>query len=158
MQSSCCLWVREFPTHNNFWMPESIFMKFVMCIMASEIISTTWFINLFPLVPMPVCVPQLLLLCKRLVRCIPPSLLSKGSVNTFLWHRIHTSMKEVLGAYSWLSHGFLDQNTVKTFQREPIVGNAVFYEVPVLLKEIKQLVCLRTSCVSFNIQSSTRKL
>jgi hypothetical protein len=44
MRSPCCLCVCEFPAI-NVWLPEAIFMKLGMYIMAPEPISMAYFIN-----------------------------------------------------------------------------------------------------------------
>jgi hypothetical protein len=45
MQSPCCLCVCESSTPINFWMPEPVFMKIYMHIMAPEPITKAYFIN-----------------------------------------------------------------------------------------------------------------
>jgi hypothetical protein len=70
-------------------MPEPVFMKLSMYIMAAEPILTAYFIDPFH---QSVCLyvyPRLLLL-------------GSGSVDTFPWQRIHTPIEELLEASFYL--------------------------------------------------------
>jgi hypothetical protein len=126
------------PSLLNFWMPEPIFMKLGMYIMATEPISTVLLHKSLPSVCVSVCVSLLWLL-------------SKGLVKTFLRQRIHAKTEELLDACLWvclrIPLSLLGNNSVKTFQRQRrIVGCVVFYAVCVVSKESRLLVLPRTSC------------
>jgi hypothetical protein len=79
MRSPCCLCVSPI----NFWMPEPIFMKLHMYIMAPEPIWTAYFVNLSQ---QSVC----------LYVYPPPVLLGNGLVNMFPQQRIHITVEEFL--------------------------------------------------------------
>jgi hypothetical protein len=64
---SVCLYIPPI----NFCMPEPIFMKLSICNMASEFISTAYFVNPSHL-SVSVCVSLLSLLGNCSVECIPP--------------------------------------------------------------------------------------
>jgi hypothetical protein len=83
MKSPWCLCICE-PPRINFWMPEPILLKFGMCIMAHEAISTAYFIN--PSHPsVSVCVSFLTSLRKRSVKTLPQQ-------------RTHATIEELLDA------------------------------------------------------------
>jgi hypothetical protein len=73
-------------------MPEQIFMKLGMSIMAPKPISVVYFIN-----PISLCV------------CVSPlSLIGNGSLNSFLWWGIHKTKKNC-----WTCHFLWDPYKVK---------------------------------------------
>jgi hypothetical protein len=83
MKSPCYLWIPPPPT--NFWLPELIFIKFGLYIMAPEPISAAYFIN-----PSHRSVYLYVSLL---------SLQGNGSANTFLRQRIIVTIEELLDAY-----------------------------------------------------------
>jgi hypothetical protein len=92
-------------------------------------------------------------------------LLGIGSVDTFLWQRIHSTIDQLFEAsfsirslsYKrslWVSLRIplllLGHGSAKTFPRQcRIIGGVVFYAVRVVAKERKRLVLTRTSCLFF---------
>jgi hypothetical protein len=139
---SACLCI----PHINFWMPEPIFIKLGMYIMAPEPISTPYFKN--PRFSLCVCM------------CIPLSLLGKGSVNTFPRQEIHETIEERLDACVcvWIPLSLLSNNSVKKFPRQRrIVGGVVFYAVLVASKESGRSVLPITSCLYYSDEQLRHK-
>jgi hypothetical protein len=145
----------------NFWIPEPIFMKLGMYIMAPEPISTAYYINPSH---QSVCLyvyPSYH--CKATARLSVSlhSVLGNGSVTTFQQQRTHATIDKFLNALFsirsvsyqrrvcgslWSPLSLLDNNSVKTFPRERrIVGGVVFYAARVVSKESRRLVLPRTS-------------
>jgi hypothetical protein len=126
----------------NFWMPEPIFMKLGMYIMAPEPIATAYFINSPPSVCVSVCVyaPH---------RCW---------VNTFPWQWYIKQQKNcwtrrflcgscIKGECVCLCNplSLIDNISINTFPRKRIFGSAVFYVVRFVSKGRRRLDLPRTS-------------
>jgi hypothetical protein len=157
---SVCLWIPP----ANFWMAEPIFMKLDMYIMATEPISTTYFMN--PCVS--VCVFRLSLQSNGSVKCIPPFGARQRLGKHVPAQRIHTTIEELLDAsFSVLSVSYqrrvcgsvfvsplslLGNNSVKTFPRQRrIVGGVVFCAVRIVAKESGRFILPRTSCLPYKV-------
>jgi hypothetical protein len=129
-------------------MPEPIFTKLGMYIMATESISTAYFINLSH---HSVRVSFLLLKGNGSVKCFPLSVLGNGSVNTLPRQRIHRIVGCVcLWVCLCILLSLLGNSSVKTFPRQRrIVVGVVFYAIRVVLKDSVRSVLPRT-CLYYN--------
>jgi hypothetical protein len=107
MQSPCCLYVCVF-LHINSRMPEQIFLKLDMYIMAPEPISTAYFIN-----------PSRQSVCMYVYPRV--SLLGNGSIDTFQWQRIQATVGGLLEA-SFSIRSVSYQMRVCAFMYSPIVA------------------------------------
>jgi hypothetical protein len=140
-------------------MPEPIFIKLNMYIMAPEPISTAYFIN--PSHHSVCLYVYTSYRCEATARLsvFLRSVLGNGSVNTFSRLLIHSTIKELLDTSFYIRSvsyqrrvcgsvyvSLLDNNSVKMFLRQRrIVGGVVLYAVRVVSKESRRLVLPRTS-------------
>jgi hypothetical protein len=151
MRSSCCLCVCESPPPINVWMPEPIFVKLAMYIMAPGPISTAYFIN-----PshqsVSISVSLLFLLGNGSVKCIPYFIAwQKLGKHVPAAKETRNNSRIVGPVCLWVCLCIplllLGYNSVNTFPRQRrIVGSVVVYAVRVVSKESRQLVLPRTSC------------
>jgi hypothetical protein len=138
----------------TFWMPEPIFMKLGMNIMATEPISTAYCVHKFlPSVCVSVCAALLSLLGKGSVKWIPPFFARQRQqykiVGRVIFYAVRVLSMESLWVSLCITLSLLRSNWVKTFPRQQrIVGGVVFYAVRVVSKESRWLVIPRTSCSS----------
>jgi hypothetical protein len=151
--------ISVYPPHPiNFWMPELIFMKLDMYIMATEPISVAYFINFShqSVYPSYQCKAMTYLSVSLYL------MLGNGSVNMFPQQRIHATVKELFDA-SFLCGlcpikgesvgvcillSLWANNLVKMFPWQwRIVGGIVFCAVHVILKDSRRLVLPRTSYI-----------
>jgi hypothetical protein len=145
----------------NFWMAEQIFMKLGMYIMATEPISTAYFINASRQ-SVSVCISLLSLQGNGSFKSSPPfgarqrlgkqvpsatNIRNNRIVGPVLFYAVRVLSKESVWVSLCLPLSLLGKNSVKTFPPERrIIGAVVFYAVLVVSKESRRLVLLRTSC------------
>jgi hypothetical protein len=139
---------------NNIWMPEPIFMKLGMCIMAIEPISGAYFINpshqSVCLYVYPSC------RCKATARLSVSlhSVLGNGWVNVptatntrnnsrivgrVIFYAVRVIPKGSLWVCLCIPPSLLGNNSVNTFPRQWRIGGVVFYAVRVVSKESRRL-------------------
>jgi hypothetical protein len=138
-------------------------MKVGMHIMAPEPISMALLHKYLTLVCVPVCLPQLSLLGKGSVKCIPalvdrqwlgtqvPAATNTRNngriVGRVIFYAVRALSKKSLWVCLCIPLSLSANNSVKTFQlQRRIIGGIVFYKVRVVPKENKRLVLPRTSC------------
>jgi hypothetical protein len=157
----CRLCVYESPSV-NLWIPEPIFMKADMSVMAPESISTAYFIS-----PshqfVSICVSLLSLLGKVSVKCIPPFIarqrLSKHvPTATNMRNNRRIVGRVCLWVCLCIPLSLLGNNSVKAFPLQRRIVGVVFYDVRVVSKESRKLVLLRTSFwwIQWNIKFELR--
>jgi hypothetical protein len=151
MRSSCSLCVSE-SLHINFWVPEPVFMELgmYMYIKTSESISGAYLINISH---QSVCLyvyHAYTCLVKAWLNWSFLVLLGNCWVNSFLRQRTCNNRRIVRCVYLWvclrICLSLLGNNSVKTFPQQRRIGDAVFYAVRVVSKEIRWLVLPRVSC------------
>jgi hypothetical protein len=140
MRSPCCLWVCEYPPPPiNFWMPEPIFMKLGMYIMASEPISTECFIN-----PshhsVCLCVFPCIVASQRLGWHVPVATNTCNNrriVGGVISYTVRVISKQSL----CIPLSLLSNGSANTFPRQRrILGGVIFHTVRVVSKESRQWV------------------
>jgi hypothetical protein len=147
MRSPSCLCVCVSPS-NNFWMPEPVFMKHGMYFMATEPISTAYFLN----PPISLCVGMFIppiVARQRLGKHVPAAKDTRNSrrIGHVIFYAVRVLPKETLWVCLCIPLSLLGNKSVKTFPRERwISGGVVFYTVRVVSKERRRSVLPKTSC------------
>jgi hypothetical protein len=131
---SVSVWIPQF----DFWMPELIFMKLGIYIMAPECFSTAYFINSsHQSVRLYMCISYFI--ARQRLRKHVPSPVNKSS------HRIIVG-RVCMWVRQYIRLSLLVNKSLKVFAQGRIVGDVVFYPVRIVSKEISILIIPRTSC------------
>jgi hypothetical protein len=151
MLSPCCMCVCVFPLI-NFWMPESISMKFVI-----DVYLGTWahhngvLHKSLPSFCVSAYVSLLSLLGKGSVKCSPPFVAKQRPSKHVLAATNTRNNRRIVGRVClWvclcIPLSLLGNNSGTTYpQQRRIVGGVVFYEIRVVSKDSRWLVLPRTT-------------